>query len=190
MANEVEKLCLYVGDRPHITAADVATICTRNKTARAFALGDALGDRNLPELLQRLDEELWGVQLDRAKSEIGLVHGLISKVRAMILAREMVREGWVRADANYGRFKEQLERLPADQLPADKRFNPQALHPFVLHRALQQSRNYTTAELVRAMQTLLECLRRLVSSNLEESLVLQQALTRIVGLPERPARAA
>ncbi|MBP7826690.1 MAG: DNA polymerase III subunit delta [Verrucomicrobia bacterium] len=190
MANEVEKLCLYVGDRPHITAADVATICTRNKTARAFALGDALGDRNLPELLQRLDEELWGVQLDRAKSEIGLVHGLISKVRAMILAREMVREGWVRADVNYGRFKEQLERLPADQLPADKRFNPQALHPFVLHRALQQSRNYTTAELVRAMQTLLECHRRLVSSNLEESLVLQQALTRIVGLPKRPARAA
>jgi len=137
-----------------------------------------------------VDEELWGVQLDRAKSEIGLVHGLISKVRAMILAREMVREGWVRADVNYGRFKEQLERLPADQLPADKRFNPQALHPFVLHRALQQSRNYTTAELVRAMQTLLECHRRLVSSNLEESLVLQQALTRIVGLPKRPARAA
>lgn len=190
MANEVEKLCLYVGDRPYITAADVATICTRNKTARAFALGDALGDRNLPELLRRLDEELWGLQLDRNKSEIGLVHGLISKIRAMILAREMVREGWVRADANYGRFKEQLERVSADQLPADKRFNPQALHPFVLHRALQQSRNYTTTELVRAMQTLLECHRRLVASNLEESLVLQQALTRIVGLPERPARAA
>jgi hypothetical protein len=40
----------------------VAAICTRNKTARAFALGDALGDRDLPRLLRRLDEELWEVK--------------------------------------------------------------------------------------------------------------------------------
>ena len=39
--------------------ADVAAICTRNKMARAFALGDALGDRDLPRLLRCLDEELW-----------------------------------------------------------------------------------------------------------------------------------
>ena len=31
-----------------IEAGDVNAICTRNKTARAFALGDALGDRDLP----------------------------------------------------------------------------------------------------------------------------------------------
>jgi DNA polymerase-3 subunit delta len=36
------------GDRKKIELADVAAICSRNKTARAFALGDALGDRNLP----------------------------------------------------------------------------------------------------------------------------------------------
>ena len=46
--NEVEKVALYVGDRKEIEFEDVATICTRNKTARAFALGDALGDRDLP----------------------------------------------------------------------------------------------------------------------------------------------
>jgi DNA polymerase-3 subunit delta len=188
LASEVEKLCLYVGDRPRITAADVTTICTRNKTARAFAVADALGDRNLPELLQRLDEELWDMQFDRDKSEIGLLYGLISKVRAMVFAREMAREGWVRLDADYHRFKAQLERVPADQLPVDKRFNPLAMHPYMLHRALQQAKNYTTAELIRAMHVLLECNRRLVSSGLEESLVLQQALARIVGMPRRETR--
>jgi len=40
--NEVEKLCLFAGDRKRLEVADVAAICTRNKTARAFALGDAL----------------------------------------------------------------------------------------------------------------------------------------------------
>jgi DNA polymerase-3 subunit delta len=190
LASEVEKLCLYVGQRPQITAADVAAICTRNKTARAFAVADALGDRNLPVLLKRLDEELWDMQFDRDKSEIGLLYGLITKVRAMLLTREMVREGWLSADAEYGRFKAQLARVPADQLPTEKRFNPLAMHPFVLHRALQQSKNYSSAELIRAMNILLECNRRLVSSNLEESLVLQQALAQIVGPPRRGGAAA
>ncbi|MGZ5544021.1 MAG: DNA polymerase III subunit delta, partial [Limisphaerales bacterium] len=46
--SECEKLSLYVGDRPEIEIKDVDAIVTRNKQARAFALGDALGDRNLP----------------------------------------------------------------------------------------------------------------------------------------------
>ncbi len=190
LASEVEKVCLYVGDRPRITAEDVATICTRNKTARAFAVADALGDRDLPKLLKRLDEELWDMQFDRDKSEIGLLYGLITKVRAMLFTREMVREGWVKADADYGRFKAQLDRVPADQLPSEKRFNPLAMHPYVLHRAMQQSRNYSSAELIRAMNILLECNRRLVSSGLDESLVLQQALAQIVGTVRREARPA
>ena len=112
----------------------MAAICTRNKTARAFALGDALGDRDLPRLLRRLDEELWEVKLDPQKSEIGLLYGLISKVRAMLLLKEMLREGWVKPDMDYNRFKAQLERVPADQLPEDRRFNPLADQPL---RALQ-----------------------------------------------------
>lgn len=62
--NEIEKLALYTGDRREIEFKDVAAICSRNKTARAFALGDALGDRDLPRLLKRLDEELWEIKFD------------------------------------------------------------------------------------------------------------------------------
>lgn len=181
LANEVEKLALYVGDRPEIQLEDVASICVRNKTARAFALGDALGDRDLPRLLRRLDEELWEVKLDPQKSEIGLLYGLISKVRAMLLLKEMLREGWVKPNADYNSFKAQLERVPAEQLPQDKRFNPLALNPYVLYKVLPQVKRYSQEELIRAMDLLLQCNRRLVSSNLDESLVLQQTLVQIVG---------
>jgi DNA polymerase III subunit delta len=179
--NEVEKVALYVGDRKEIEFEDVATICIRNKTARAFALGDALGDRDLPRLLARLDEALWDVKFDPQKSEIGLLYGLISKVRAMLLLKEMLREGWVKPDADYSRFKAQLERVPADQLPEDRRFNPLAINPYVLFKALPQVRRYSEAELVRAMDLLFQCNLRLVSSSLDESLVLQQTLVQIVG---------
>lgn len=179
--NEIEKLSLYVGQRTAIEFADVGAVCTRNKTARAFALGDALGDRHLPRLLQRLDEALWEVKLDPQKSEIGLLYGLIAKVRAMILLKEMLREGWVKPEADYARFKAQLGRLPAEQLPADKRFNPLAINAYVLFKALPQVRRYTGAELVRAMELLLQCNQKLVSTDLDEPLVLQQALVQIVG---------
>jgi DNA polymerase III subunit delta len=181
LENETEKLCLFVGNREIIEVADVAAICSRNKTARAFALGDALGDRDLPRLLACLDEELWETKFDSQKSEIGLLYGLISKVRAMLLLKEMLREGWVKPEMDYNRFKAQLERVPAEKLPADRRFNPLALNPYVLFKALPQARRYTEDELVRAMDRLLRCNQRLVSSGLNETLVLQQSLVQIVG---------
>jgi len=180
MDNEVEKLCLYAGDRKTIDIADVSAVCTRNKTARAFALGDALGDRDLPRLLRRLDEELWEVKTNSQRSEIGLLYGLISKVRAMLLLKEMLREGWIKPEMDYNRFKAQLEHVPADQLPADRRFNPLALNPYVLYKSLPQAKKYSVPELVRAMDLLLRCNRRLVSSGLDEALVLQEALVQIV----------
>jgi len=179
LVNEVEKLSLYVGDRAEIGIADVQAVVTRNKQARAFALADALGDRDLPRLLRSLDEALWEIQLDSQKSEIGLLYGLIAKVRVMLLLQEMVQQGWVKADWDYSRFKSQLARVPADAFPEDKKFNPLAMHPFMLHRALGQSRNYSRAELVRAMDRLLECNQQLILSTLDEALVLQQTLVEI-----------
>ena len=183
LEGEIEKLCLYLGDRKKIEFTDVAAICTRNKTARAFALGDALGDRDLPRLLQRLDEELWEMKSDKDKSEIGLLYGLIGKIRALLLLKEMLREGWLKPEMDYNRFKTQLERVPKEKLPADRRFNPLALNPYVLYKALPQVKKYSPHELVRAMDLLLRCNQRLVTSALDETLVLQQALAQIVAPP-------
>jgi DNA polymerase-3 subunit delta len=180
LETEIEKLCLFTCERKKIEFADVSAISIRNKTARAFALSDALGDRNLPALLRRLDEELWETKFDKDKSEIGLLYGLIGKIRAMLLLKEMLREGWIKPELDYNRFKAQLERVPKDKLPADKRFNPLALNPYVLYKALPQAKKYSQGELVRAMDLLLRCNQRLVSSGLDEALVLQQTLVQIV----------
>jgi len=178
--SEVEKLATYVGDAPQIEIGDVAAISTRNKSARAFALAEALGDRDLPRLLRCLDEELWESNTDSQKFEIGLLYGLISKVRSLLLLQETIREGWVKPQPDYPRFKAQLARLPADKLPQDKRYNPAEINPYILFKSLPQVRRYTQAELVRAMDLLLRCNQQLVSSGLDESLVLQQALVQIV----------
>ena len=178
--SESEKLATYVGDRKNIETADVDSIVTRNKQARAFALGDALGDRNLPALLKCLDEELWEVRRDPNRSEIGLLYGLISKVRTLIFVKELLARGWLKPARDFNSFRPQLARIPADQMPEDKKFNPLSLNPYVLFRALSHAGKYSQAELIRAMSILLEANQKLVSRNLDESLVLQHALVQIV----------
>src|ERR1051326_949082 len=59
LESEIDKLTLYEEARPEVTLEDVKAIATRNKQARAFALADAVGDRDLPRVLRTLDAELW-----------------------------------------------------------------------------------------------------------------------------------
>jgi DNA polymerase-3 subunit delta len=183
LRSEIEKLFLYGGARARIDTADVEAIVTRHKQARAFALGDALGERDLPRVLRCLDEELWEMRRDPQHNEIGLLYGLISKVRSLILVTEMLARKWLRPESDFGRFKGQLARIPAEALPEDKKFNPLAINPYVLFRALGQAPNYTQAELIAAMDLLLECNRQLISRSLDPALVLQQALVRILSRP-------
>lgn len=178
---EVEKLSLYVGERSRIEQADVEAVVSRQKVARAFALGDALGERNLPLLLKRLDEEIWAMQTDRKRSEIGLIYGLIAKLRAMLMAKVLVEEGWLRPRMSFAEVKAQMSKWPAERLARDKKFSPLGINPYVLFRALEHSSRYTLAELVRGMEILLEANVKMVSTGQEEVLILQQALTQLVG---------
>ena len=177
---ESEKLSVYVGEREEVTRQDVHAIATRTKQSKAFALADAFGERNLPRLLRVLDEELWEVRLDAKKSPIALLYGLISKVRTMIFLREMLRLKWIRPGAAYPQFKSQLEAIPDERLPVDRKFNPKAMHPYMLFNALGHARRYTVEELAEAMEILLHCNRQLVSSGTDDTLLIQQALVRIV----------
>jgi DNA polymerase-3 subunit delta len=179
--SELEKLAVYAGNRSEITFEDVAAVVTRYKQARAFALGDALGDRDLARVLRTLDEELWEMKFDRQRTPIGLLFGLISKVRVLLLVKEMLGTGLLKPEANYARFRAQLERLPPTALPEDRRYNPLAMNPYVLFRALSQAANYTTEELVQAMDLLLTCNQRLVTTGADDVRLLQQTLVQILG---------
>jgi DNA polymerase-3 subunit delta len=178
--SEIEKLSLYCGTRPKIELKDVEAIVTRNKQAKAFALADAVGARDLGRLLKTLDQELWALRTDPQGSEIRLLYGIISKVRTILFLKEMIKEGWIKAEADYARFKASLERVPPDALPQDRKFNPLAMHPFMLYNSLGHARRYSSEELVRAMELLLIANQKLVTSSADEALVLQDTLIQIV----------
>jgi len=178
LANEVEKLVVHAGERTVVTRADVELLTPLQKLAAGFALGDAVGRRDLPKALRVLDEELWTIRagIDKKRSEIGLVYGLINKVRLLLLMKEIWRQGLVRPTRDFNAFRAQISGVPEGRLPADKRYNPFLGNAYPAFQALVQCEAWDSAELVRAMEILLEANVRLVTSGLEESVVLQQAL--------------
>jgi DNA polymerase-3 subunit delta len=194
LSSEVEKLVLFAAPGARIEAAHVAAVVTRNKPARAFALGDAVGQRDLAKVLRCLDQEFWEIRRDSKRNEIGLLYGLIGKVRALLLVKEMLAQKWLKPESNFDQLKDQLARIPSGAMPEDRKYNPLAINPFVLFRALAQSARYTRPELIQAMDLLLECNQKLISRNLDPSLLLQQTLIQIVGRPAgsraAPVRAA
>ena len=185
---EFEKVSLYVTGRQRVEVEDVEAMIAPHKLAKAFALADALGDRDLPKLLNRLDEEFWSMKWNSQKSAIGLLYSLITKVRWMLFLQEMLREKWIRPGGSYASFKSQLQGVPTDRLPTDNRFNPMATNTFVLYKALPQASRYRQAELVRAMDLLLSCNHALISSSSDSKLVLQKTLTQILLMPSPSAR--
>ena len=109
-----------------------------------------------------------------------LLYGLISKVRGLILLKELVAQGWIKLERDYHRFRGQLSRVPREKMPADRKFNPLEINPYVLFRAAPQVKNYSMEELKRAMEILLDCNQKLIYSRVDGAMTLQQALIDIM----------
>lgn len=62
VASEIEKLCLYAGERPNITRADVEYLVMKSPEASVFAFQDALFDRRKDALARLIELEETGME--------------------------------------------------------------------------------------------------------------------------------
>ena len=180
LVSECEKAILHAGDRDQVSQADVEATVVKTKQAKAFAFADAVADRKLDQALRRLDEELWAMRTDRQKSEMGLLYGLISKFRTMLMVKDLVLQGRLRVERNFAAFRAQLSSVDAGDFPDDRRFNPLSQNPYVVFRTASQVGHYSQSELVRALTALMDCNTRLVSVGDEASALLRQCVIDIV----------
>mgnify|MGYP000507145873 CR=1 FL=1 len=54
--NEVNKLVMFVGDRPKVCAQDIKKVCTKSVKSRIFDLTDAVAEKNLDNALKLLND--------------------------------------------------------------------------------------------------------------------------------------
>lgn len=164
----------------------VQRMIPKNRNARAFALGDALGSRNLPLILSALEDEWWAMQQDSKRSAIGLVIGLVSKIRLMLMAKEGVRLGWFQPGMSYSSFQTSFKKMPVGFFPEERKFNLASNNAYVVYRAMQQAEAYKMRELIDALNLLLECNQALVSTAVDAKRLLRETLCRIAGIQTGP----
>ena len=179
IANELEKLVCYVGPRPAITGADVHAICSVSRQAVIWELTDALGARRLPQAIAALER-----LLDGGEAALGIAAMLVNQVRLMLLARDLLdrRLIAVSGDRN-GKFDfvRAFEGLPETATAHFPRTKEGALpNAWRFYRCALAAKNFSGAELIHALDLLIEANRQLVSTQLDEHLVLAEVATKIV----------
>ena len=180
LVSECEKAILHSGDSSEIGEHDVQATVTKTRQAKAFAFADAVADRNLRNALLCLDEELWAMRTDRQKSEMGLLYGLISKFRNMLLVKDLVVQGKLRVERSFASFRSQLSSINKAGFPSDRRFNPLSQNPYVIFRVIAQVGNYRQSELVNSLSALMECNTRLVSVGDDAGSLLRECVINII----------
>ena len=180
LVSECEKAILHAGEGPEVTIEDVEATATKTRQAKAFAFADAVADRKLDAALVRLDEEIWSMQTDRQKSEMGLLYGLISKFRNMLLVKDLVTQGRLRAERSFASFRSQLASLDKAGFPSDRRFNPMSQNPYVIFRTVSQVGHYRQSELVGALASLMACNTRIISVGDDPSSILRECVIDII----------
>lgn len=175
--SEVEKIATYSGDGDEITEEHVREIGSWRPGGVVWDLPDAIGRRDLAQALSLLDNLLF-----MGETPVALLFAIISRVRLLLLLNVLAEKKLIRGGGDYASFKSQMDRIPSwvnANLPADKKLNPLAGHPFALWKASSGIGKYTTNELQKAMELLLETNERLVSSGGDPRSVLEETLIKI-----------
>jgi DNA polymerase-3 subunit delta len=175
IANELEKAAVYVGDRAAITETDVRAICSSSRQSVIWELTDAVGARNIPKAM-RAAENLLGY----GESAIGVIILLAGQVRLMLLAQDLDRRGVLSSRQQGFSYARAFDALP-DREKGHFPRNKDGGYPnaWRLYRVAQAAANFSTDELVRALDLLLQANVKLVSTQLDERLVIEELITRI-----------
>lgn len=177
---ELEKLALYIGDKREATAADVEAVTSSAREAVAWDLADAVGGRDLPRALVLLRQLLFQKQ-----SPIGLVMGLESRVRDLIVYREAMDKGWIQGGKDRrGRFSAAWGALPPDVEAAFKEHfgrDPRSAHPFRIGVLAGQASRFSTRELRVFLRAVTRAHQKLVSSSVPAGILLELLLVSMIG---------
>jgi DNA polymerase-3 subunit delta len=178
IANELEKLFTYVGKRTAVTKEDVRAICSASRQAVIWELTDALGARRTSQAIRALEN-----LLDAGEQPMGVLMMLVAQFRLMLLARDLMQRKLITVrDGQGGNFEfvKAFERLPEQATAHFPRTKEGTLpNAWRLYRCALAAKNFSTSELIRAMDLLLEANHQLVSTQLDDRLVLEETIAKI-----------
>lgn len=146
LADAVERLAIFVGERQQVTPADVDTVVATTRQRNVFELANAVGEGDRPRALTVLSS-----MLGAREPGVRVVAMLARHVRQLWMAAELLAGG-----AGKGELAATL-----------------GIPPFFVDGIAEQARRFTRARLAEMHEALYRADRRLKSSRLEDARLLE-----------------
>jgi len=175
IANELEKLDLYLVDNRTVQVDHVRSLVAQTKAGVIFDLGNALARRDLRGSLRLIDQ-----LLRQGENAVGiLLVAIIPTMRNLLVAKDLLVRHKLRPPEQPFFFGKSLERLPAQAVRHLPRKKDGSVNAYSLGIAAQSAGKYTLPELTKALEICLDAHRQSVTSQLDASFVLGQTVIRI-----------
>jgi DNA polymerase III delta subunit len=141
-------------------------------------LTDALGGRRASQAIAALEN-----LLDAGEQPIGVLMMLVAQFRLMLLSKDLMQRKLITVREEKGgnfEFVKAFERLPETATAHFPKTKEGKLpNAWRLYRCAVAAKNFSVAELIRAMDLLLEANRQLVTTQLDDRLVIEEAIAKI-----------
>lgn len=171
---ELEKIDIYLGDRRAVTIDDVRVMVPLSRAGIVFEIGNALQSKNGARALELIDQ-----QLARKESAVAILRAsIIPTVRNLFMA-SAASQGRKIANSNYRQYEAALNAVPQRErawLPQKKAGGVNAYPLFLASRSATQ---FGIEKLRKAMQACLDADRCLVTTGLEDRMVLHRLVVTI-----------
>jgi len=171
---ELEKIDLYLGDRREVTVDDVRVMVPLTHAGVVFEIGNALQKKNGARALELVDQ-----QLARKESAVAILRAsIIPTVRNLFMAAA-ASHGRKIPNGNYNQYAAALNAVPERErawLPQKK---TGGVNAYPLFLASKSAANFGLEKLRKAMQACLEADRCLVTTGLEDRMVLHRLIVTI-----------
>ena len=170
--NELEKIDLYLGERRRAGLQTVRELVSMSRAGVIFEIGNAMGQRNLKRAL-----DLLGVLMFQGQNAVGiLLASIVPKVRSLLLVKDLLSKHSVQR-GSYGAFTQSLDSLPSSataHLPKKK--DGSGLNVYPLFLSIDEAARFTLDELHAAFRACLDANAKLVTTQLDDKVVLERLL--------------
>lgn len=184
VANELEKLDLYLGERRAVTVDDVRLLVPLSRAGIVFEVGNAIAERDLGRALSLLDQLLF-----QGETPVGIMYAaIIPTVRNLLVVKDLMTRHRLQRPQQPFYFGKTLERLPPEAVAHLPRKKDGTVNSFTLGIAAVHAHRYQAAELQAALEACLEANIQLVTSALDAEVALSQLLVKIIAPGKNPSR--
>lgn len=183
LAMELEKLDLYAGTRRVVTADDIDVITSSARSAEAWDIADAFGEKDIVRSLKILGRLLY-----QSESEVGIIMAIEARIRELLVYRDAIDSGWIRKGGRgwfeWGSLPDSVDRV----FSGDGVKDPRSTHPYRVNILAGQAMKFTVPELKAMLRIAVKAHEGLVSGGDSKRNILESLIVRLLRNRKRAAR--